>query len=105
VATETLLSCSNCLKPLVKFAVTPKDGPSGPISFNVQATCCYCGDASFVTNLGGVFQYMGYCEPNPDAPDDPDLAVEKTDVVNITQTKDRNGRPVQVFHTREHKHG
>ncbi len=60
-----IIECSNCLKPLVDLWLTRpgeriryKDGKEIKtlnVVWKVQATCCYCGDHSFVQEIQGGF--------------------------------------------------
>lgn len=52
----TYISCSNCKKNLVKM-YDMKTTNKEPI-YNVQVSCCFCGDNSFVVPLYGVMKVL-----------------------------------------------
>jgi hypothetical protein len=63
------LECSACGKALLKIRITnpyarKRDGE--PFRWKGQATCCYCGDHSFVAEWEGAYQWGAIAENETD---------------------------------------
>lgn len=94
----TLLRCSNCNKPLVEIWHTrPNETLNGqPLVWLLQASCCYCGDNSYITSVKGGFHPKGYDEPHPNG--NPEDVIPIVNIVDI-QRKKYNDKDVSVFVT------
>jgi hypothetical protein len=90
-----ILSCMACRKKLVDIWITlPKaiDPKTHKVfHWRVQASCCYCGDKSFVREFDGKFHVGGYGENKPD---DPEQDIARTAISETLEMKDRI-----LFHT------
>jgi hypothetical protein len=72
---HTILTCSNCRKPLADIWVTR---PDPDFRWKVKAACCFCGDSSFEREVVGRFHYSGYGLPNEDDEEDSRMATVVT---------------------------
>jgi hypothetical protein len=58
---HVILQCSNCNEELVDLWISAPNEKIGkdPVQWKVKATCCYCGDQSFVKDIVGGFKQHG----------------------------------------------
>lgn len=91
---HVLLACSNCNALLVDLWRTR---PHEKNVWKVQATCCFCGDKSFVGEIQGGFHNGGYGTVKDDDADDD---VPST-VIDHFETVEVNGEDVFLFHTKK----
>jgi hypothetical protein len=79
------LKCSNCRAILMDIFRTR---PQEPEVWKLQASCPFCGDKSFVTEIQGGFHPGGYGKIKPDDPlsDIPSTIVDVFDCQNDIYT-------------------
>lgn len=98
----TTLRCSNCDKSLMHIWHTnPNETLGGnPLVWLVQASCCYCGDRSYITTVKGGFHPKG--DDKPHANGNSDDVEPITNIVDIQRIKYK-GKDVSLFVTEKAK--
>lgn len=73
------LSCSDCRAKLVDVWITR---PAEDIQSKLSATCPFCGDKSFSTEVTGGFHVGGFSSENEDGEDIPSTIIDGSEIID-----------------------